>query len=172
MRVVRRHLRLGAATWLMCHVLAFSALAPRDCCAAHAHGAIATRATAGVDHSAHGQAASAVDHAAHGMPAASAADHQHHASPAESDGAQCPMRGVDGAPCPMHGGAGAAPAACQMTGVCNQPAAALAAVLMQAAVPQAAFALLPRDAVRLTPAAVDDQPFSLAVPPDSPPPRL
>ena len=38
----------------------------------------------------------------------------------------------------------ASPAACQMTGVCNQPAAALAAVLMQAAVPPAAFALVPR----------------------------
>ena len=71
----------------------------------------------------------------------------------------------------MHDG-GAAPAACQMTGVCNQPAAALAAVLMQAAVPQSAYALLPRDAQRLTIVAADDQPRSLAVPPDSPPPRL
>ena len=34
MHVVRRHLRFGAATWLVCHVLAFSALVPRDCCAA------------------------------------------------------------------------------------------------------------------------------------------
>ena len=159
MRVVRRHLRLGAATWLMCHVLAFSALAPRDCCAAHAHGAVATRAAADVDHSAHGQ------------PAATTAGHEHHAAPAHADGAQCPMRGPDGVPCPMHDG-GAAPAACQMTGVCNQPAAALAAVLMQAAVPQSAFALLPRDAQRLTIVAADDQPRSLAVPPDSPPPRL
>jgi hypothetical protein len=59
-----------------------------------------------------------------------------------------------------------------MTGVCNQPAAALAAVLMQAAVPQQTFALLPRHPQRLAPFAADDQPFSLAVPPDSPPPRL
>jgi hypothetical protein len=156
MRVMRRHLRLGAATWLMCHVLAFSALAPRDCCAAHGHGGVTTRAT-GVDHSAHGQAATA--------------GHEHHAAPAPADGAQCPMRGPDGAPCPMHDGT-AAPTACQMTGVCNQPAAALAAVLMQAAVPQAAFALLPRDAQRLTIVGADGQPRSLAVPPDSPPPRL
>ena len=159
MRVVRRHLRLGAATWLMCHVLAFSALAPRDCCAAHAHGAATTRATANVDHSAHGRPAMA-------------AGHEHHAAPAHADGAQCPMRGPDGAPCPMHDGGAAAPAACQMTGVCNQPAAALAAVVMQAAVPQSAFALLPRDAQRLTLVDADDQPRSLAVPPDSPPPRL
>jgi hypothetical protein len=72
----------------------------------------------------------------------------------------------------MHEGRAAAPAACQMTGVCNQPAAALAAVLMQAAVPSSAFALLPRDAQPLTFVAVDDPPRSLAVPPDSPPPRL
>jgi hypothetical protein len=154
MRAVRRHLRLGAVTWLVCHVLAFSALAPRDCCAAHAHA---------VD------TAPAVDHSAHGMPAAG---HEHHAAPAEPDGAQCPMQGADGAPCPMHDGGSADPAACQMTGVCNQPSAALAAVLMQAAVPQTAFALLPRDATRVASAAADDQPFSLAVPPDSPPPRL
>jgi hypothetical protein len=160
MPVVRRHLRLGAATWLMCHVLAFSALAPRDCCAAHAHGAVATRSATDVDHSAHGQ------------PASTAAGHEHHAVPAHADGAHCPMRGPDGSPCPMHDGGTAAPAACQMTGVCNQPAAALAAVLMQAAVPSSAFALLPRDAQPLTFVAVDDQPRSLAVPPDSPPPRL
>lgn len=158
MRVVRRQLRLGAATWLVCHVLAFSALAPRDCCAAHAHGSSAET--------------SVVDHSAHGMPATPAAGHEHHAASAESDGAECPMRGADGAPCPMHGGGAAAPAACQMTGVCNQPAAALAAVLMQSAVPQTAFALLPRDAVRFSTVAADVQPFSLAVPPDSPPPRL
>ena len=76
MRVVRRHLRFGAATWLVCHVLAFSALLPRDCCAAHAHaGAVP------VDQA-------TVDHSAHGMPAATG--HQHHASPAPEDGAQCP----------------------------------------------------------------------------------
>jgi hypothetical protein len=162
MRVVRRHLRLGVATWLMCHVLAFSALLPRDCCAAHAHGATVP-----------GQAAdpAAVDHSAHGMPGTSG--HEHHAAPASdtTEGAQCPMRGADGTPCPMHGG-GAAPAACQMTGVCNQPAAALAAVLMQAAVPPAVFALVPREAQALVARAADEQPHTLAVPPDSPPPRL
>lgn len=160
MRAVRRHLRLGAATWLVCHVLAFSALAPRDCCAAHAHGVAAA------------ETSTAVDHSAHGMPAAPAAGHDHHAASTEADDAQCPMRGADGAPCPMHDGGSAAPVACQMTGVCNQPAAALAAVLMPAAVPQAPFALLPRAAALVTSATADDQPHSLAVPPDSPPPRL
>lgn len=162
MRVLRRHLRLGAAAWLVCQVLAFSALAPRDCCAAHAHGAASS------------SSAAAVDHSAHGLAAATPAGHEHHAAsaPAEADGAQCPMRGPDGAPCPMHGGGAAAPAACQMTGVCNQPAAALAAVLMQAAVPQPTFALLPRHPQRLAAFAADDQPLSLTVPPDSPPPRL
>ncbi len=37
MRIVRRHLRRGVAAWLLCYALAFSALAPRDCCAAHGH---------------------------------------------------------------------------------------------------------------------------------------
>ena len=156
MRVVRRHLRFGAATWLVCHVLAFSALLPRDCCAAHTHAGAAV-----VDQV-------AVDHSAHGLPAATG--HEHHASPAAEDGAQCPMR-ADGTPCPMHDGGGST-AACQMTGVCNQPAAALAAVLMQAAVPPAVFALVPRSAHIRVARAADEQRHSLAVPPDSPPPRL
>jgi hypothetical protein len=157
MRVVRRHLRLGAATWLMCHVLAFSALLPRDCCAAHAH------ATAP-------EPAVAVDHSAHGMAATTG--HEHHTAPAPADGDACPMRGADGAPCPMHDSGAASPVACQMTGICGQPSAALAAVLMQAAVPPAPFALLPSSAFTASPAAADDHPHSLALPPDSPPPRL
>jgi hypothetical protein len=59
-----------------------------------------------------------------------------------------------------------------MTGVCNQPAAALAAVLMQAAVPSPVFALVPRTAHVILARAADEQRLSLAVPPDSPPPRL
>ncbi len=156
MRAVRRHLRAGAATWLICHVLAFSAMVPRDCCAAHAHAAVAAEAPA--------------DHSGHDMGAAA---HAHHQAPvpAHADGAQCPMRAADGTPCPMHDGS-SSPAACQMTGVCNQPAAALAAVLMQAAVPPAPFALVPRAAQVIAPRASDEQRHSLAVPPDSPPPRL
>lgn len=155
MRVVRRHLRTGAATWLICHVLAFSALLPRDCCAAHAHAA----------------EAGAVDHSAHGMPAPTG--HEHHAASAPADGDACPMRAADGAPCPMHEGRGAAsPAACQMTGICSQPAAALAAVLMQAAVPPAPFALLPSPWSIALAIAADEHPHSLALPPASPPPRL
>ena len=67
----------------------------------------------------------------------------------QADGAHCPMRGPDGAPARCTAAAPPSPAACQMTGVCNQPAAALAAVLMQAAVPPAAFTLVPRDRARL-----------------------
>jgi len=161
MHVVRRHLRTGAATWLICHVLAFSALLPRDCCAAHAHAG------------APGEAA--VDHSAHAGHETAATGHEHHgsAAPAAADeGAYCPMRGADGAPCPMHDSGPAAPAACQMTGVCNQPSAALAAVLMQSAVPPAGFALLPDEISVTLATAADDQPLALAVPPDSPPPRL
>ena len=127
-------MRLGAATWLVCHVLAFSALLPRDCCAAHAHGATAARRRPRPITPAHDMGAGRRRHDHHAAPVA---DH--------ADGAQCPMRGADGTPCPMHDGGVASPAACQMTGVCNQPAAALAAVLMQAAVPPAVFALVPRD---------------------------
>ncbi|MGD9904853.1 MAG: hypothetical protein AB7U83_15420 [Vicinamibacterales bacterium] len=158
MRVVRRHLRLGAATWLVCHALAFSALLPRDCCAAHAHSGAAAF-DLGADHSAHGQAA--------------ADEHAHHAQPGSAaDGAACPMRAADGTACPMHDGAGAAPVSCQMTGVCNQPAAALAAVLIQAAVPPAGVALAAPPAARVRVSSLADQPRSLATPPDSPPPRL
>jgi hypothetical protein len=161
MRTLRRHLRLGVATWLACHVLAFSALLPRNCCAAHAHGP-ATSASTGADHSAH---------AGHAMPAALATAHASPGAAESFDGASCPMRGADGAPCPMHE-SGAAPDACQMTGVCNQPAAALAAVLMQSAVPPAVFVLQPHHAGLMVSPAADVQPLSLALPPDSPPPRL
>jgi hypothetical protein len=44
---VRRHLRRGVAAWLVCHALTFTALLPRDCCAAHAHGERAEAAPAG-----------------------------------------------------------------------------------------------------------------------------
>lgn len=39
MSAVRRHLRGGVVAWLVCHALTFTALVPRDCCAAHAHAA-------------------------------------------------------------------------------------------------------------------------------------
>lgn len=169
MRVVRRHLRLGVTTWLVCHVLAFSALLPRDCCAAHSHAAHGHEAAPdAVDHSAH---------AGHAMPA----EHEHHAAAAadataavpsgtQDHGAYCPMRGPDGAPCPMHAPGGDGD--CRMVGVCNQPAAALAAVLMQAAVPPAVFALVPRSLEPGMAGVLHTQPLSLAHPPDSPPPRL
>lgn len=45
MSAVRRHLRRGVVAWLVCHALTFSALVPRDCCAAHAHAAAAEAAS-------------------------------------------------------------------------------------------------------------------------------
>ena len=44
MRIVRRHVRSGVVAWLVCHALTFTALVPRDCCAAHAHAARAEAA--------------------------------------------------------------------------------------------------------------------------------
>ena len=81
------------------------------------------------------------------------------------------MAAADGAACPMHA-QGAVPLDCAMTGVCNAPGAALAAVLMQAAEPLTSFALLPRTAQTHVTARVDEQAHTLALTPDAPPPRL
>jgi hypothetical protein len=160
MSLVRRYLRRGAVAWLACYALTFTALMPRDCCAAHAHGLESAGAP--------------VDHAGHGMTAEQPSGHVHHgaSAAAETGGASCPMPGPDGRPCPMHRNTTAAESGCVMTGSCSQPTAALAAVLMQAAVPGQPFALLPLDARLVAHRAADDQPLSLALPPDSPPPRL
>ena len=138
MRMVRRHLRGGAATWLVCHVLAFSALVPRDCCAAHAHGAAAATPAR----------PPSMIIPAHDMSGTAA--HAHHE---RSRRPRLPTPTVRSARCAAPTARRARcttarrrPPRCQMTGVCNQPAAALAAVLMQAAVPPAAFALVPRAA--------------------------
>ena len=144
MRTVRRHLRRGVTAWLVCHVLAFSALVPRDCCAAHAH--------------------------ARHPGAAEAAPCHEEAAPAP--GAHCEMGAEDGAACPMHAGSGATEAECVMTGVCNAPGAALAAVLMQAAVPALPFTLTPALATTPTPRALPVTLVSLLLSPASPPPRL
>lgn len=115
MRGIRRRLRLSAVVWLVCHVLSFSALLPRDCCAAHAHAAV--------------------------------------------DDALCATH---------HAGTGGGE---QMTGACNAPGAALAAVLMQAAVPGVPFALSLRAPVAVVSGVADERPLGLFAPPDSPPPR-
>jgi hypothetical protein len=36
---LRKHLRLWTSAWLVCQIATYSALLPRDCCAAHAHRA-------------------------------------------------------------------------------------------------------------------------------------
>lgn len=78
MTLIRRHLRRGVVGWLVCHVLTFTALVPRDCCAAHA----STEAPP-----------------CHDMTAA---------APAPVMGDHCDMPASDGAACPMHGATSAA----------------------------------------------------------------
>lgn len=64
---VRRHLRCGVVAWLLCHALTFTALMPRDCCAAHGHAG-APAAGDHCDMTAHDGAACPMHRA--GVPAA------------------------------------------------------------------------------------------------------
>lgn len=152
MQFVRRHLRKGTSVWLMCHALTFTALVPRDCCAAHAHAA-----------------APASSHGSHA--AASGGVAPCHEAAAPVSGAHCEMAAADGASCPMHA-PGAAPADCRIIGTCHAPEAALAAVVLQAAVLVPSFAFGPQVSPTAAPPAPDESVGSLAVPPDAPPPRL
>jgi hypothetical protein len=153
MRQVRRHLRRGVAGWLLAHALTFTALLPRDCCAAHAHAA-------------HG------DHAAQAAEAAAPACHETGADAATpAPGAHCEMAPADGAACPMHDRAPLAPD-CAMTGICGAPVAMLQAVLMQPAVPVAQTTFAPLLVEELVVHGAPAAPRSLAQPPDAPPPRL
>lgn len=155
---VRRHLRAGTTAWLLAYAVSFVALVPRDCCAAHAHRPAAGAAAA--------HAAPPCHEAAETTPPA-----------AVEDGAHCPMpaHGSEGAACPMHGGrAGAAAPSgdCMLAGVCNVPAAALAVVVMNAAVPASLFSFsapVPSTAPTLP---TDERLLSRLTPPDAPPPRL
>jgi hypothetical protein len=150
MRLVRRHLRGGVTAWLLGHALTFTALVPRDCCAAHAHAA-------------HG------DHQAAAVE--SDAPPCHDSAPATAPGAHCEMAAADGAACPMHARVPQAPD-CTMTGVCGAPAAMLQAVLMQPAVPAAPTTLAPLLLAEAVSHPAAPAPRSLASPPDAPPPRL
>ncbi len=149
MSLVRRSLRRGVVVWLACHALTFSALVPRDCCAAHGHGRSA------------GEQAAAAD----------AAPPCHETPAAPEPGEHCQMASADGAACPMHR-APAASADCQMSGRCHAPESALASVVLQPAVLVRAALTVPAVAAK----RVGRPPFvvaqSLAVVPDSPPPRL
>lgn len=142
MCLVRRHLPRVVVAWLFCHIFAFTALLPRECCAAHARGAHAF---------AHHESATAPAHQGHG--------HVHLDD--------CEMADHEGAACPMH----APIAPCAVTGACDAPAASLHAVLLGAAVLSAPtfvvpdLAPMPRQHLRLV------QPVSLAIPPDAPPPK-
>lgn len=169
MAVVRRHLRRGVVAWLVAHLLSFTALVPRDCCAVHAHGrtpAPAANSIGADDHAGHGPSATAA-------PAAAEAP-CHEAAPAPpaptADTAHCDMAAADGAACPMHQSRPAG-VPCAMTGVCHQPEAALAAVLWQAAVPPASAAVAAPVASSIAVLFVVESPHALALPPDLPPPR-
>lgn len=152
MRLIRRQLRRGVVAWLACHVLTFTALVPRDCCAAHAHGRAADEPP--VESAAPAEA---------GAPC-----HETAASPAPE--AHCDMATADGAACPMHR-PGAAPVGCRMSGVCHAPEAALAAVIWQAAIPPSAAEATAPVAARLAAAPVVERSITRAIPPDLPPPR-
>lgn len=151
MRLIRRQLRRGVVAWLACHALTFTALVPRDCCAAHAHG-----------------------RAAHEPPVESAAAETgapcHEAAATPAPEAHCDMATADGAACPMHR-PGAAPADCRMSGVCHAPDAALAAVIWQAGIPPSVAEATAPVAARLAAAPVVERSIARAIPPDLPPPR-
>jgi len=153
MSLVRRHLRRGVVVWLACHALTFSALVPRDCCAAHEHAAMSSPdgTAAAADAPCHEMATG------RSMPQAVTVDH-------------CDMPASDGAGCPMHR-AGASPVSCAMTGACHAPDAALASVLWQAAVAPSAPRLVTPVAALAPRAAFAALSLALALPPDSPPPR-
>ena len=124
--------------WLCCHVLAFSALAPRDCCAAHAH----TMAFMPVCHDA-------------------------------AAAASGPCVSPAGDACPMHDGAAPAAELRRLAGVCNAPAAALAAVLMQSGTTPRPVTLAAALATRApAPTTSPERLVSQSLPPDSPPPRV
>lgn len=162
MILVRRHLRRGVVAWLVCHVLTFTALVPRDCCAAHAHGRVTTPSASTPG----GAAASATAEPPCHEAAAAVAP-----APA-AEGDHCDMPHADGAACPMHRGGAAGAAGCRLSGVCHAPDAALAAVLWQAAVAPAA-PIVPAPAVATVDrVVVAPSSRALVLPPDSPPPRL
>lgn len=158
MFLVRWHLRRGVAAWLVCHALTFTALVPRDCCAAHAHAASAGHETPSAGHDA------PPCHDSAEAPAAAAAP---------APGAHCEMAAADGAACPVHQpGAATAPAECAMRSSCHAPESALATVVMQAAVLVHAGLPVPAAPIQIAARAPDVSARSLAVPPDAPPPRL
>lgn len=141
MRSVRRHLPRVVVSWLFCYAIAFTAVVPRDCCAAHAR-------------------------AAHHSPDAATHDSTH-ASHAVPSHAHCQMAEHDAAACPMHQPA----APCLMTGACDTPTAILQAVLLGPAVLSAPETFVPLTAPSPWLPSRHAQPVSLAIPPDAPPPK-
>lgn len=84
MRSARRHLPRVVVSWLFCYAIAFTALVPRECCAAHARAA----------HDGSDAAARGSTHASHGVPSNA------HCKMPEHD--SCPMH-HPAVPCAMTG---------------------------------------------------------------------
>lgn len=141
MTLVRSHLRLGVATWLVCHLLTFTTLVACDCCPMT-----------------DGSAAAAAEAPCHDAAPPS----EPHCEHLTQDGAACPMHRTGHAPSAADGA---------MSAACGAPGAMLQAVLLQPAVPSAVVVVdapldQPVAQATLRPSAV-----SLAIPPDAPPPR-
>jgi hypothetical protein len=85
----------------------------------------------------------------------------------------CPLKATTGAACPMHGADHSSPARerCTMRGGCDGPMAALLSLLSATGVMPDAFELIAEHRDSAGPPTYREQPFGLASPPDSPPPR-
>jgi hypothetical protein len=90
----------------------------------------------------------------------------------EAPVAHCPLEVTDGAACPMHGGHPAEQRPrCTMTNGCDGPMAALLSLLSATGVVPDTFHLIAEHRGTEGRPLCREQPFGLAVPPDSPPPR-
>ena len=143
MTTVRRRLRLWAAAWLLCHAASLFALVPRDCCAAH-------------------------------RPAARQADHGCHEKAAAT---HYPMRAANGTSCPMHRSSQSdrdedSNRACAMRGTCDDPIAAMVALLSHCGVLTNSIETISPD-LHVSAAAIrTGEPAIGRLPsPDPPPPR-
>jgi hypothetical protein len=152
MAPLRRRLRLCAATWLVFQVACLSALAPRDCCAAHRPA----------KKSCH-ESASAMQ-----CPMRAA------------DGRPCPMhrsqagRGVQrhGAAPEHHHPPAPSPAPdCRVSGVCAGPMAALSALLSHNGILPESPAALHQPIVRPVRMTIYETAIRRFEPPEPPPPR-
>ena len=138
----RQRLRLWAAAWIVFQAASLCAVVPLNARAARSAGA-ADRESAC----------------------------QTNAAPAP-----CPMRAAAGLPCPMHRGTvhdgdQQSRDVCSMRGTCDPPAAAFFALLWNHGVLTHSSATLPDPSERPVAIFTHEDPASLLIAPDSPPPR-